>query len=143
MAAVRDMMRRLYEAVHSRGGYINVHVFGAMNFVALPYIDITWCGEDLQFGYLHGNMTAFPLEHFRAAYTGRNTGVPMELLAYENRPVWNFEQAISMALIHGILPRPNDIEGPLEQIAPIWKVFNTFPIDRAEWFPYWSNTLQT
>ncbi len=139
--AVRNMMRRLYEAVHERGGYINVHASGGLNFVALPYMDIIWSGEDLQFGYLHGSMTAFPLEHFRAAYTGRNTGVPVELLAYENRPVWNFENAISMALIHGILPRPNDIEGPLEQIAPIWRVFDAFPIEHSNWYPYWSNNV--
>ena len=66
-------------------------------------------------------------------------GVPVEFIAYEKRPVWNFENALAIALIHGILPRPNDIDGPLELMSGIWRIMDGFPLEEAQWCPYWEN----
>lgn len=137
--AVRRMFERLYNEVHSRGGIINVHNSIAHNFTAMAFIDLFWCGEALQFDYTKGNFADVPLDFFRTLYTGDNMGVPVEMIAYENRPIWNFENALSIALIHGILPRPNNIAYPLELMSGIWKIFDSFPIDRADWLPYWEN----
>ncbi len=141
--AVRDMFRDLYETVHARGGMINVHSSGYQNFTALPYIDLNWYGEHLQLDYVHGNFHDVPLDYFRTEYTGRNMGVPVEFIAYENRPIWNYENAVAMCIIHGILPRPNDIEGPLDQTAELWKIFDRFPIVQSAWCPYWTNGAET
>lgn len=136
---IRGLFRKLFAEVEARGGMISVHSFACVNFMALPYIHQSWYGEDLQFDYCHGKLDDFPLEHFRAAYTGRNMGVPVELIAYENRPVWTFENAAALGMIHGILPRPNDIEGPLELMSGIWPVVDAFPVAQSEWKPYWNN----
>ena len=140
--AVRTMFRELYEIVHARGGIINVHAYGFQNFTAMPYIDCSWYGENLQFDYCKGIYSDAPLAYFRTEYTGRNMGVPVEFIAYENRPVWNFENAVSLSIIHGILPRPNDIDGPLDLMSDIWKVFRAFPITESKWMPYWENGVQ-
>ena len=143
VTAVRSLFRRLYETVRFRGGYISVHAYGCVNFTALPYIDQSWYGENLQFDYITGNFSDVPLDYFRAEYTGRNMGVPVEFIAYEKRPVWNFENALAICLPHGILPRPNDIEGPLELMSGIWSILEHFPVSQSEWCPYWKNGAQT
>ncbi len=137
--AVRRMMRKLYAAVEERGGMINVHGCGYVNFTALPYIHQTWYGENLQFILVKGNDEDLDLEYFRTEYTGRNMGVPVELIVYENRPLWKFESALSSALLHGILPRPNDIGRPLELMSKVWKIIGAFPVEKAQWLPYWEN----
>lgn len=138
LSGIRRVMRELYRVVERRGGMVNVH-FGCPNFLALPYVDLCWYGEAMQMDYIKGGVADMPLDHFRAAYAGRNMGVPSEFIAYQNRPVWNFENAIAMSCIHGILPRPNDIEQPLDLMAEVWKIMNRFPIDKAAWMPYWKN----
>lgn len=142
ISAIRHMFQKLSDIVHSRGGIINVHGYACMNFMAAPYIDVFWFGENLQFQYIKGNYADMPLDYFRAEYTGRNVGVPVEFLAYENRPKWNFENGVAVASIHGILPRPNDIEHPLDVMAPIWKIVNQFPIAQSTWHPYWENAAK-
>ena len=137
--SIRKMFRRLYNEVESRGGMINVHASGCVNYTVLPYIHQTWYGENLQHAYTKGLKDDLPLGYFRAEYTGRNMGVPVEFIAYENRPNWNFENALACSIIHGVLPRPNDIERPLDLMSGIWKVIEAFPIAQAEWHPYWKN----
>ena len=139
--AIRALFRELYDIVSSRGGMINVHCFGFINFTALPYIHQTWYGENLQFELMHGSEKDLDLDYFRTEYIGRNMGVPVEFIAYENRPYWKFESALACALLHGILPRPNDIGHPLTLMSKVWKVIGSFPVEQAEWKPYWNNTV--
>ncbi len=141
--AIRELFKKLYKAVKSRGGHINVHMYGLLNFTVLPYIDQIWCGETLQSELMQGKMTHIDLDFFRTEYTGKNMGVPTEFLAYERRPYWNFDDAISCALLHGILPRPNDIEYPLELMSRVWKIFDAFPITSSVWMPYWKNNASS
>ncbi|MBE5782559.1 MAG: hypothetical protein E7329_04495 [Clostridiales bacterium] len=141
--AVRDLFERLYKEVKHRGGHVNVHASGYVNYTALPYIDQLWMGEDLQFELNKGTDKDVNIDYFRAEYSGRNMGVPVEFIAYENRPVWTFEQALSCSILHGILPRPNDIEYPLTLMSKVWKIFDSFPIALSEWMPYWKNGAET
>jgi hypothetical protein len=140
--AVRNMFRRLYEAVTERGGHINVHNTG-VNFTALPFIHQTWYGENLQVYVNRGIQQDMDLAYFRAEYTGRNMGVPVEFIVFENRPHWKFENAMSIALLHGILPRPNDIGRPLELMSRVWKMLDAFPVAQSQWMPYWNNPANT
>lgn len=141
LKAIRNLFKRLYEVVSSRGGQINVHSSEIINFTSLPYIHQTFLGEHLQRELMQGNSNDLKLDYFRTEYIGRNMGVPAEFIAYENRPIWTFEKAFSCAVIHGILPRPNDIEYPLEFMSKIWEIFDRFPIEESEWKPYWSNDV--
>ena len=143
LKAIRRMLQRLYREVTARGGHINLHSSGCMNFTALSFVHQRWSGEDIQIHMMHNNSQDINLEYFRAAYTGRNIGIPVEFLAYENRPVWTFEHALSCSLIHGILPRPNDIAYPLELMSGVWKIMESFPVEKARWMPYWSNGAVT
>ena len=139
LKAIRHLFQKLYTEVSARGKHINVHTSGCLNFMALPYIHQSWYGEDIQTHLMHNNNADIDLDYFRASYLGRNIGVPVEFLAYENRPIWTFEHALSCALLHGILPRPNNIDYPLELMSKVWKIFGAFPIEKSQWMPYWSN----
>jgi len=98
----------------------------------------------LQFAYMTGGLEGeIDLDYFRTEYTGRNMGVPVEFIAYANPPIWTFDDALALALIHGILPRPNDIGHPLELMSGVWKIFDAFPIDKSTWNPYWENDAAT
>ncbi|MBE7028308.1 MAG: hypothetical protein E7407_04660 [Ruminococcaceae bacterium] len=143
LKAIRKIFKRLHSVIKARGGQINVHLSGVLNFTAFPYIDQIWSGESLQSSYMKGSTEDVNLDYFRAEYIGRNMGVPVEFIAYENRPVWNFENALSCSILHGILPRPNDIDYPLEFMSGIWKIFDTFPIEKSEWMPYYKNEVKT
>ena len=142
-SAVRKLFKRLYEVVQSRGGEINVHAFGFINFTAIPYIHQNWYGENLQFSLMKGSSDDMDLDYFRAEYIGRNIGAPVEFIAYANPPLWTFEQALSCSVLHGILPRPNDIGHPLDLMSKMWKIFGAFPIEQSAWMPYWSNRVTT
>ncbi len=141
-SAIRRLFKRLYEAVQSRGGEINVHAFGFINFTAIPYIHQNWYGENLQFALMKGSSEDMNLDYFRAEYIGRNIGAPVEFIAYANPPLWTFEQALACSVLHGILPRPNDIGYPLELMSRVWKVFGAFPVEQSDWLPYWRNQAQ-
>lgn len=143
LGGIRSLFKKLHKAVKSRDGHINVHFYGVVNFTVLPYIDQIWCGETLQSELMQGKTECLNLDFFRAEYIGRNMGVPTEFLAYERRPFWKFEDALSCAILHGILPRPNDIEYPLELMSKVWKIFDSFPIANSKWMPYWENKVTT
>ncbi len=139
--ATRKLFKRLYDVVESRGGIINVHDSGYGKFYALPFIHLCWHGEDLQAIFMHKKLEKMPIDVLRAAYTGRTMGVPVELISYEWRPVWTIEHALALAGIHGILPRPNDIEHPLDLISDVWKIYNTFPMESSDFVPYWDSDI--
>ena len=142
--ANREMFRRLYDIVSSRGGEINIHCVSQVNFTVLPYVHQTWYGENLQNALLKDGLNAdVDLDYFRAEYIGRNMGVPVEFIVYAKEGVWTFENAMSTCLLHGMLPRPNDIGHPLEMMSKVWKIFEGFPIEKADWCPYWNNGATT
>ena len=43
------------------------------------------------------------------------------------------------AMLHGILPRPNDIGYPLEFMSGVWKIIDKFDLDGAQFVPYHNN----
>lgn len=137
--AIRRLFRHLYREVEARGGMINLHASGFLNFTVVPFVHQNWYGENLQFFLMKGTEADVNLDYFRAEYLGRNIGAPVELIAYANPPHWCFEQALATALLHGILPRPNDIGHPLDLMEKVWRIFDAYPIDKAEWMPYWKN----
>ena len=136
---VRKLIKQLYSIVEPLGGIINCHD-SSMNFSAMGFSHLMWQGELFQVKFMHNGGENFPADFLRAECTGRNFGVPTELLVYQNRPIWTFEHATALALVHGILPRPNDIGFPLEFISKIWEIIDVFPMEKSKFIPYWENT---
>ena len=136
---VRKLIKQLYSIVEPLGGIINCHD-SSMNFTAMGFSHLMWQGELFQVKFMHNGGENFPSDFLRAECTGRNLGVPTELLVYQNRPIWTFEHATALALVHGIFPRPNDIGFPLEFISKIWKITDAFPMEKSKFIPYWENT---
>lgn len=136
----RATMRRLCEVVcEKHGGIINCHAGSAFNMPALSFATSLWDGEVFQTSFLHGRIHTLPDTYFRALYTGRNIGVPIFMLTYLNPPVWEFRMALSTALPFGILPKVNDAGEPLEEISAIWRVYDRFGVEEAEWLPYYGD----
>ena len=137
---VRDIMRKIYEGVHKRGGLVNPHLSG----VALPFItgfsDMIWDGEHIQTDIWHKGIRNFSLEYFRAEYLGVNHGIPMQFIVYEVPGKWNFDMALSICLIHGVYPRPNSIHHPLDVMEELWEVLELYGIADAKFEGYWENT---
>lgn len=135
--AVRSLMKKLYAVVQSHGGHINCHVSDCLSMPGLSFSHSLWQGEYIQYSLVKNGAETMPSAYLRASHTGRNLGLPIEFIAYESRPKWTFEDAIAFSLVHGILPRPNDIAGPLERMSVIWNILDGFPIAESAWRPYW------
>ena len=138
--ATRKTLRRIYEIVcEERGGIINCHAGSAFNMPALSFTTSLWDGEVFQSGFLKGTTTSLPDGYFECLYTGRNLGIPIYMLCYLNPPIWSIDMAIAMSLPFGILPKVNDSGEPLEKISEIWKIYESFGVDDAEWIPYYKD----
>lgn len=135
---MRQILKELYSVIEPLGGIINFHSC-ALNLAALAFTHLDWAGESIQFKLVKEGPSELPLDFLRAEYSGSNFGVPMEMIVYENRPIWNFEQATALGMVHKIFPRPNDIGKPLEFMSKIWAITDKFPIDKSVWVPYWRN----
>ena len=139
--AVRELMKKLYRIVNSRGGVINAHGSAAFTLAAMPYCHSMWEGEMIQAQMMHGEIKELPEGHFRSVFQGRNFGMPMYMLCYSNPPTWTFSQALSMTLPLGILPKAVDSGEPLEIMSEIWKIIDKFNFKNAAWKPYFNNDL--
>lgn len=142
--ACRKLMRNIYAAIHARHGIVNPHISGLQNLFINGFSDMVWDGEHIQSDIQQNGITSFPLEYFRAEYTGRNLGIPVQFIVYEFPGIWNFDMALSLCLIHGIYPRPNAIHHPLDVMERIWKITGAYGIANAQFHGYWeSNTRAT
>lgn len=140
VTAIREFMKELYEYFEPRGGMVNPHLSNCCNVPALSFAHLNWDGEHSQTYINREGVENVPLDYMRCEYSARNFGVPYEFLAYtfDN---WSFNDSLSIALIHGILSRPNDIAQPLEKMSDIWKTVDRFDMDNAVWKPYWDNGI--
>ncbi len=136
---VRRLMKKLYKNVHARGGIINCHTSDCVSLAGLSFADSLWLGEYIQYGLVRDGVKDIPFDYMRASHSGRNFGLMTEFIAYANPPTWTFQNAISFSLVHGILPRPNDILKPLEYISKIWKIVDDYDVSDALWCPYWTD----
>ncbi len=136
MYSVRKMMKRLSSIVEKKGGEICLHSCATFPVALASSIHKFWEGETLQTELMKGNLTRVPMDYYRASYTGRNIGVPVNMICYSNPPAWTFDEALSNALVFGILPKPIDTGYPLERMSKLWDIFNDFPLENARWVFY-------
>ena len=140
--ATREMMKKICEGVHQRGGIVNPHPSGAtLPFITAPS-DFLWDGEHIQTAIWKNGLSSFSLDYFRAEYLGRNLGIPVQFIVYEVPGVWSFDMALSIALIHGVYPRPNSILHPLDKMEEIWRITDTYGIGGASFRGYWENKAE-
>ncbi|MDW7655882.1 MAG: DUF6067 family protein [Bacillota bacterium] len=137
--SVRNLMKKLYHYIHPRRGIINPHTSGCNLMATIAFSHAVWDGEHIQTAIYEKGLSQFSLEYFRAEYLGRNFGIPVQFIVYENLPDWTFERALSLCLIHGVYPRPNSVGHPLDVMEKIWKMIHTYGIEDADWYPYWEN----
>ena len=145
--AIRRMMRRLYALIDPKRGLVNPHQSGCVGSPLLSFTHLYWDGEFLQFPLHRKTMQSIPLDYCRSEFNGRNFGTPSEFLVYESplAPDWTFSKALSLTLLNGVLPRPNDVYGPLGVMSGIWRALNRFAPENAEFKPFWqtSDRIQT
>ncbi len=135
--AVREMFKTICDGVHARGGIVNPHLSGAFSPIIFGLADMVWDGEHIQTAIRDQGAASFSLEYFRAEYMGRNTGVPVQFIVYEFPPVWTFDKSLSLALPHGIYPRPNSVWHPLDVMERIWNILDDYGIADADFRGYW------
>lgn len=137
ISGVRRLMRRLYEIFESRGKTINCHVSDCICPAGIAFAHSLWLGEYIQYSLVKYGADEMPEGYLRATHSGRNFGLPTEFIVYENKPIWSFNDAFAFSLVHGVLPRPNDIAEPLEKVSEIWNIIDSFPVDKSKWCPYY------
>lgn len=140
--ATRKIMRQIYEAAKQANAIVNYHTGSCCNIPAMSFTDLCWNGEVMQFDLVKGKMKKMPTDHLRAEFSGKNFGIPIEFIAYENKPVWTFDNAVGFSLVHGMLPRPIDITEPLEIMSVIWNIFDEFGAGKSIFHPYWESNAE-
>ena len=134
---VRNLLKKLYGIFESRGKTINCHVSDCFCTAGIAFAHALWVGEYIQYSLVQGGAKEMPEGYLRATHNGRNFGIPSELIVYENKPIWGFDDALAFSLVNGVLPRPNDIGEPLEKMSAIWKIVDAFPMADSQWYPYY------
>lgn len=143
VTATREWTKKIYAFLEERGGIFNSHLSSCCNIPAFSFCHLQWDGEDVQW-----HIKEFgdkPIEYLtpdymRTEYIGRNFGLNFEFIGYtfDN---WSFEDSMTVALPHGVLPRPNVLGKPLELMSPIWKAIDDFDVTDAKFVPYWENNI--
>jgi len=137
--AVRNLMRRMYEYVQSKGGIVNAHQSGCCTTPTLGFVHSYWDGENLQSTIVDDPLATLPLEAFRAEFVGRNFGIPGDFLIYPTPPHWTYSKALAITMLNDVLPRPAGFGGDNEFVFKMWKTLDKFGYANADWYPYWGD----
>lgn len=133
--AVREHVKKLYRAIHKRGGILDTHQSSCCMMPTLSFCDSYYDGENIQ-GLLQNHPEAMTTDSFRAEFYGRNLGIPCNFIAYSaNGYPMSFPAAFS--LVHDVFPRPSQI-WDLPYMAKIWEIFDKYSLNEAEFAPYFS-----
>ncbi len=137
LMGIRQLMKELYAIVDPRGGIINCHAGMVFNFAALSFYHSIWDGETIQIPFLNGLVHEIPEGYMRAAFNFRSIGLPFYMLCYANAPKWDFRRALSLSLLLGLMPKPNNAGTPLDAMGQLWKILDYIPVERAVWHPFY------
>lgn len=138
--AVREHVKKLYKAVHERGGIIDTHQSSCCLMATLAFADSYIDGENIQC-MLQENIENMRLDSFRAEYTGLNIGLPATFISYTGKNT-DIAKVTGVGLLHNVYPRAS-ITNDIDFLAKVWKVFDEFDIGNAKWIPYWENNAVT
>lgn len=132
--AVREHVKKLYAAVHARGGRIDTHQSSCCMMATLAFADSYFDGENIQ-GFLKEDIGNLKTDTFRAEFMGQNMGIPCNFISYTSED-YTMRLLSGNTLIHNVFPRANHI-GDLDYISRLWRIYDDFGTDKAEWCPYW------
>ncbi len=131
--AVREHVKKLYEAVHSRGGRIDTHQSSCCMMATLAFADSYFDGENIQ-GFLREDLSNMKMDTFRTEFMGENMGIPCNFISY-TREDFTLRMLAGITLIHNVYPRANNIDD-IDFISKLWSIYDDFGTDNAEWYPY-------
>ena len=141
---VREHVKKLYEVVHKRGGIIDAHQSSCCVMPTLSFCDSYYDGENIQGMLSKDNMDFLNMPAFRTEYMGWNFGMPANFIAYTNEER-TIEALSALTLLHNTHCRCCSIHASLERdlgyLSGIWKIFDEYDLDNAEWTPYWKNDV--
>lgn len=141
--AIRQTLKRIYTVVKTRkpDGLIDLHGH-VLNMPALSWATSSYQGEGLPKAGTRPILDVVPLDHFRVEYMGHQSGVPAEFLHYTLLGPYpaSYRKAWAISLLHDVPVRLHAQAENLEFASSIWRLFDRFGRDRAEWLPYWRNS---
>lgn len=135
MLKIREHVKNIYETVHERGGIIDAHQSSCCTLPTLAFCDSYYDGENIQDSLSNDNMELLSLDAFRAEYMGYNFGITANFIAYSEE-YRSMEVLAGTALLHNVHCRPWKIDD-IKYLSKIWKIFDEYGLDNAEWTPYW------
>jgi len=130
--AVRHFIKRLRRVLEQQGKE-TVLVGHTSASITLPTLG--FCDAYLDMEHLTGQPRPFrlSLDAFRAEFMGRNFGIPAQSLSYEwQGKGFTTQECLAISLLH-------DVEEPwaYDAMSPVWKAWDDFGVDQAEFLPYW------
>lgn len=132
--AVREHVKKLYQAVHERGGIIDTHQSSCCMMATLAFVDSYYDGENIQ-PMLRDDISNMKMDSFRTEFMGLNMGIPCDFIAYTGSK-FTMEVMSGVTLLHNVFPRSNRLDD-IEYMSKIWEIYDDFGTDKAEWCPYW------
>ena len=142
VSATRRFMKKMYAEIKARGGSVCLHLGSTFPLNMVAYADCLWEGEPVQAEFMKGKLERVPEGYYRSVYSGRNIGVPINMLCYSSDK-WSYDEAMSNALFLGIIPKPVDVGDPLEKTSKLWKVLDGYEVEKAKWVNCYEGKITT
>ena len=141
--AVREHVKKLYTAIHERGGWMDTHQSSCCLTPTLSYADSYFDGENIQHIIWKG-IEKMDFDAFRAEYMGTNMGIPCNFIVMtysddDKREAYTIRQLAGVTLLHNVYPRAWGKLEHVEFMSDIWNIYDEFDIMNATWCPYWEN----
>lgn len=134
--AVRDIARELYVEMHKRGGIVDTHQSSCCMMPILSFVDSYYDAENIQES-LRKDLKFLNFDAFVGEFMGINMGLICNLIAYTS-PEMPIESLCGISLVHNVFPRAVK-NHDLAYLSKIWKIFDTYNLDNAEFIPYYDN----
>lgn len=132
--AVREHVKKMYAAVHERGGIIDTHQSSCCMMPTLAFADSYFDGENIQ-PMLREDMANLKLDSFRTEFMGENMGISCNFISYTNSG-FSIRLIAGISLLHNVYPRAN-VYDDLAFSKKIWDIYDEFGVADATWHPYW------
>lgn len=136
--ALRDHVKRLYTAIHERGGYLDTHQSSCCMTPTLAFCDSYLDGEHIQAQFQENLSGYFSMGTVRSEFSGYNYGIPSHFLIY-SREGASYRSCCGVMLLNGVLSRPWSRWEDLDQASEIWKIMGDFQAEKARFIPFWQD----
>lgn len=134
--ATREHVKKLYAAVHKRGGVIDTHQSSCCLMPTLSFCDSYFDGENIQKNIKEGMESFLSMDTFRCEFMGQNFGILPHLIAYVDEESYRMRNLLAISLPHNVLPRPMK-PFAIADIKKVWDAYDNFGVRNADWKPYW------